>query len=107
MPRPRRFYFVEDSTDEDGHLTDVSGDDLACTDSFDTVEQVALLPGTCCPPRRALRDMPSHLHAVAQFWYYYDHIVRANELPPNTDCCLFRVRAHAQHAFANLSGQRA
>ena len=44
----RSFYFVEGSTDEDGHLTDVSGDDLACTDSFDTVEQVALL--ACCPP---------------------------------------------------------
>lgn len=36
-PRPgmRRFYFFENSTDEDGHLTDVLGDDLACTDSFD------------------------------------------------------------------------
>lgn len=52
--------------------------------------------------------MPSHLLAVGQFWYYYDHIVRANELPPNTDCCIFRVRAHAQRAWpaANLCRQR-
>ena len=57
-----RFFFVEGSTDEDGHLHDISVDDLKATDSFDTVEQ---------------------------FWHYYDHIVRANELPPNIDCCLF------------------
>jgi translation initiation factor 4E len=58
-----RFYFVEGSKDDDGHLNDISADELCCTDSFDTVEQ---------------------------FWHYYDHIVRANELPPNTDCCIFK-----------------
>ena len=58
-----RFFVVEGSTDEDGHLDDTSGDDLCCTDSFDTVEQ---------------------------FWHVYDHLVRAGDLPPNTDLCLFR-----------------
>ena len=57
-----RFFVVEGSTDEDGHLDD-TGDDLCCTDSFDTVEQ---------------------------FWHVYDHLVRAGDLPPNTDLCLFR-----------------
>jgi len=42
-----RFYFVEESRDEDGHLNDVCGDDLPCTDSFDTVEQVSLCLSIC------------------------------------------------------------
>ena len=27
---------------------------------------------------------------LSQFWHFYDHLVRASDLPLNTDLCLFR-----------------
>jgi hypothetical protein len=95
---PRRplcsFFFVEGSTDEDGHLNDISSDDLKSTSSFDSVEQVCRQSFDTLIRIRDLVIDPNQMfmfHCVWQFWYYYDHIVRANELPPNTDCCFFKV----------------
>ena len=37
--------------------------------------------------------MTPHDSCAAKFWHYYDHLLRASHLPPNTDMCLFRVSA--------------